>query len=156
MPKGRVLCARAIEEGILLHSSACALLPMALSCILSLLSSADGEDRLIHALTELILLTNPSVDLPIFCRSLDVPISLARDNKNDMSAIASSCMRMNLLHAVLSMGKDVYAGSCPSKDWFQREDIFRGILDAKMTLEKGRALWRLPLIFIKVTSWYQF
>jgi uncharacterized membrane protein len=22
-----------------------------------------------------------------------------------------------------------------------------------MTLKKGRALWRLPLIFIKVTSW---
>jgi hypothetical protein len=126
MPKGRVLCACAIEEGILPHSSACALLPTALSCILSSPSSDDGEDRLIHALTELILLTKPTIDPPIFCRSLDVPISLARDN---MSAIASSHMRMNLLHAVLSMGKDVCAGSCASEDWFQREDISSGILD---------------------------
>ncbi len=126
MPKGRVLCACAIEEGILPHSSASALLPAALSCILSLPSSDDGEDRLIHALTELILLTKPTIDPPILCRSLDVPISLVRDN---MSAIASSHMRMNLLHAVLSMGKDVCAGSCASEDWFQREDIFSGILD---------------------------
>jgi hypothetical protein len=104
MPKGRVLCACAIEEWILLHSSACALLPTALSCILLSPSSDDEEDRLIHALTELILLTKPTIDPPIFCRSLNVPISLARDN---MSAIASSHMRMNLLHAILSMGKDV-------------------------------------------------
>ena len=72
-----------------------------------------------------------------------------------MPTIASSHMRMNLLHAVLSMGKDVCAGSCASEDWFQREDIFSGMLDGKkkMTLKKGRALWRLPLFFIKVTSW---
>ena len=129
MPKGRVLCTRAIEEGILPHSSACAILPMALMCILSSPSSADAEDRLIHALTGLILLTNPSVDPQIFCRCMDVPISLARDNKNDMSAIASSRMRMNLLHAILSMGKDVCAGSRASEDWSHREDIFRGILE---------------------------
>ncbi|KAL3821771.1 hypothetical protein ACHAXA_000270 [Cyclostephanos tholiformis] len=129
MPKGRVLCTRAIEEGILPHSSACAILPMTLMCILSSPSSADAEDRLIHALTGLILLTNPSVDPMIFCRCLDVPISLARDNKNDISAIASSRMRMNLLHAILSMGKDVCAGSRASEDWSQREDIFRVILE---------------------------
>ena len=123
MPKGRVLCACASRRGF---SRICALLPTALSCILSSPSSDDGEDRLIHAVTELILLTKPTIDPPIFCRSLDVPISLARDN---MSAIASSHMRMNLLHAVLSMGKDVCAGSCASEDWFQREDIFSGILD---------------------------
>jgi hypothetical protein len=115
MPKGRVLCACAIEEGILPHSSACALLPTALSCILSSPSSDNGEDRLIHALTKLILLTKPTIDPPMFCHSLDVPISLARDN---MSAIASSHMRMNLLHTILSMGKDVCAGSCASEDWF--------------------------------------
>jgi hypothetical protein len=126
MPKGRILCTCAIEEGILPHSSACALLLTALSCILSSPSSDDGEDRLIHALTKLILLTKPTIDRPMFCHSLDVPISLARDN---MSAIASSYMRMNLLHTVLLTGKDVCAGSCASEDCFQREDIFSGILD---------------------------
>ena len=131
MPKGRVLCARAIEEGILPHSSACALLPMALSCILSSPSCVDGEDRLIHALTGLILLTNPCVDPAIFCRCLDVPISLKGDGRNGiMSAIACSRMRMNLLHAILSRGKDVCgADSRASEDWSQREEIFRGILE---------------------------
>ena len=128
MPKGRALCTRAIEDGILPHSSACAILPMALTCILSSPSSADGEDRLVHALTGLILLTNPSVDPRIFCRCLDVPISLAKDKRYDMSAIDSSRMRMNLLHAILSMGKDVCAGSSASEDWSEREDIFYGIL----------------------------
>ncbi|KAL3801877.1 hypothetical protein ACHAW5_003790 [Stephanodiscus triporus] len=129
MPKGRVLCARAIEEGILPHSSACALLPTAMGCILSSQSSADGEDRLIRALTGLILLTNPGVDPSIFCRCLDVPISLVRDGKKDVSAIAGSIMRMNLLHAILSMGKDVCAGSRASEEWFRREEIFGGILE---------------------------
>jgi hypothetical protein len=80
--------------------------------------AADAEDRLIHTLTGLILLTNPSiVDPQMFCRCRGVPILLARDNKNDMSAITGSRMRMNLLHAVLSMGKDVCAGSGASKGW---------------------------------------
>jgi hypothetical protein len=148
MPKGRVLCACAIEEGILPHSSACALLPTALSCILLSPSSDDGEDRLIHALTELILLTKPTISQPIFCRSLDVPILLARDN---MSAIASSHMRMNLLHAVLSMGKGLLCerGLVPKGRYLQWHTRWV----PKMTLKKGRALWRLPLIFIKVTFW---
>ena len=131
MPKGRALCARAIEEGILPHSSACALLPMALGCTLSSPSCVDGEDRLIRALTGLVLLANPCVDPAIFCRCLDVPISLKRDGGNDvMSAVACSRMRMNLLHSVLSRGKDVCgADSRASEDWFQREEIFRGILE---------------------------
>jgi hypothetical protein len=159
LSKGRVLCARAIEDGILPHASACQLLPVALSCILSSSSSSsstmaatavDGEDRLLLALTSLIVLTNPVLDPEIFCRCMDVPIALlagetitaTKENndttnktsmmkKRDISMIACTRTRMNLLHALLTMGKDVCAKSSYSEEWLQREEIFGSILAAE-------------------------
>jgi hypothetical protein len=163
LSKGRVLCARAIEDGILPHASACQLLPVALSCILSSSSSSsstmaatavDGEDRLLLALTSLIVLTNPVLDPGIFCRCMDVPIALlagepitaaTKENndttnttsmmmmkkKRDISMIACTRTRVNLLHALLSMGKDVCAKSSYSEEWLQREEIFGSILAAE-------------------------
>lgn len=162
LSKGRVLCARAIEDGILPHASACQLLPVALTCILSSSPSssssasttvaADGEDRLLLALTSLIVLTNPVLDPAIFCRCMDVPIALLAGEttaatketydttntsmmmmtkKRDISMIACTRTRMNLLHALLSMGKDVCAKSSYSEEWLQREEMFGTILAAE-------------------------
>ena len=160
LSKGRVLCARAIEDGILPHASACQLLPVALTCILSSSSSSsssttvavDGEDRLLLALTSLIVLTNPVLDPAIFCQCMDVPIALlagrtttttaTKENsdttntnmmtkKRDISMIACTRTRMNLLHALLSMGKDVCAKSSYSEEWSKREEMFGSMLAAE-------------------------
>ena len=156
LSKGRVLCARAIEDGILPHASACQLLPVALTCILSSSSSTtvavDGEDRLLLALTSLIVLTNPVLDPAIFCQCMDVPIALlagrtttttaTKENndttntnlmtkKRDISMIACTRTRMNLLHALLSMGKDVCAKSSYSEEWSKREEMFGSMLAAE-------------------------
>lgn len=128
LPKGKVLCARAIEDGILPHSSACQLVSVALSCILSSTVSTDGEDRLVQALTTLIVLPNPALPPVVFCRCLDVPIALVRENGGSMAAIACTRTRMNLLHALLARGKDVCASSSLCEEWSGREEIFGSIL----------------------------
>jgi hypothetical protein len=108
---------------------------------------ADGEDRLLLALTSLIVLMNPILDPSIFCRCIDVPIALlaattttTKENNNktntkmkkrDISMIACTRSRMNLLHALLSMGKDVCANSSWSEEWSQREEIFGSVLAAE-------------------------
>mmetsp|Transcript_17393 Transcript_17393/g.37566 ORF Transcript_17393/g.37566 Transcript_17393/m.37566 type:complete len:711 (+) Transcript_17393:43-2175(+) len=124
LPKGRVLCARVIEEGILPHLSACNILPAALSCIFSWSYPAtEGEDRLLHALTGLILTPQPSIDPLILYRCLDMSILVA-DNKEDLSSITCSHMRTKLLHAILSTGKDVCASSLMGEAWSQKEKLF--------------------------------
>lgn len=124
MPKGRVLCARVIEEGILPHLSACNILPAALFCIFSSSHPAtDGEDRLLHALTGLILIPQPSIDPQILCSCLDMVI-LAAGNKDELSLTTSSHLRMKLLHAILSTGKHVSAGSPVDQVWSQKEKKF--------------------------------
>jgi hypothetical protein len=140
LPKGRILCARSIEEGIVPHPSACNLLPVALQAIVSEPMPSDGEDRLLHALTGLILTENPGVHGEILCSCLEVVTSFAaRENANDngitstsssSSSLTSSHMRMNLLHGLLSMGKHVCVGSpILNKVWLEREQVFRGMLN---------------------------
>ncbi|KAL3761449.1 hypothetical protein ACHAWU_007408 [Discostella pseudostelligera] len=139
LPKGRILCARSIEEGIVPHPSACNLLPVALSAIFSESLPVDGEERLLHALTGLILTESPGVDPRILCRCLEVATSFASSENNtptidgiasnSSNSLTSSHMRMNLLHAVLSMGKHVCAGSSSNNDWMEREQLFRGMLN---------------------------
>ena len=124
LPKGRILCARVIEEGILPHASACHILPEALHCILSLPWHEEGEDRLVRALTGLVLTSNPSIDPSILCRCLDTSIIVSQDNKNDLSFITSSRMRMNLLYTILSVGKDVCAKTIVNLDWSKKEQVF--------------------------------
>ena len=148
LPKGKILCARAIEEGILPHPSACNLLPMALHAIFSEQmpsSDDDGEDRLLSAFTGLILTEHPGVDPMILCRCLEVATSFAaaatggggEENTNidglasgSGSSLTSSHMRVNLLHSVLTMGKHVCAASPTlEKDWLEKEQEFRGMLN---------------------------
>ncbi len=140
LPKGRILCARSIEEGIVPHPSACNLLPVALQAIFSEPMPSDGEDRLLHAFTGLILTENPGVHGEILCSCLEVVTSFAaRENANDngitstsssSSSLTSSHMRMNLLHGLLSMGKHVCVGSpILNKVWLEREKVFRDMLN---------------------------
>ena len=110
LPKGRSLCARVIEGGILPHQSACEILPVAWHAIASkektsASASDDGEDRLLRALTGLVLTVQPSVDPSILCRCLDATIAIGAD----LSKITSSRVRMELLHSILSRGKVVCA-----------------------------------------------
>ncbi|KAL7425321.1 hypothetical protein ACHAXH_007845, partial [Discostella pseudostelligera] len=137
LPKGRILCARSIEEGIVPHPSACNLLPVALNAIFSESLPVDGEERLLHAFTGLILTESPGVDPRILCMCLEVATSFASSENtptidciaSNSSSLTSSRMRMNLLHAVLSMGKHVCAGSSLNNDWMEREQLFRGMLN---------------------------
>jgi hypothetical protein len=51
--------------------------------------------------------------------------------KRDISMIACTRTRMNLLHALLSMGKDVCAKSSYSEEWSKREEMFGSMLAAE-------------------------
>ena len=128
LPKGRVLCARVMETGILPHPSACKILPVALRCILSWPAPVDGEDRLINALTSLILTVNPPVDPPVLCHCLDMSIVVLKDTGNDKTAITSNHMRMKLLHAILSTGKNVCSNSPMKEEWSEKELVFVEVL----------------------------
>ncbi|KAL3789214.1 hypothetical protein HJC23_002799 [Cyclotella cryptica] len=126
MPKGRILCARVIEGGILPHQSACEILPATLSCIFSTsLPAADGEDRLLRALTGLVLTVQPSVDPSILCRCLDVTIVIG--GTKDVEKITGSRTRMELMHAILSRGKAV-CGEDRSLGWGDKEKQFIALL----------------------------
>jgi len=160
LPKGRALCARVIEEGILPHPSACRLLPAALGCILSWpagggavgggATSAEGEDRLLHALTGLVLTPQPRMDPSALYRCLDMSVSMAKASLNDnseddgrkgLSAITGSHMRAKLLYSVLSVGKEVCGGSTAEvhpgammgESWSERESTFLEIIASAQT-----------------------
>eukprot|EP00573_Skeletonema_grethae_P003042 CAMPEP_0201689398 /NCGR_PEP_ID=MMETSP0578-20130828/3001_1 /ASSEMBLY_ACC=CAM_ASM_000663 /TAXON_ID=267565 /ORGANISM="Skeletonema grethea, Strain CCMP 1804" /LENGTH=800 /DNA_ID=CAMNT_0048174031 /DNA_START=119 /DNA_END=2521 /DNA_ORIENTATION=+ len=128
LPKGRVLCARVIEGGILPHQSACEILPVAWRAIASKPPSStvdDGEDRLLRALTGLVLTVQPSVDPSILCRCLDATISIG----NDLSNITQSRVRMELLHSILSNGKMKCAQDSDLEGvWKEKETAFMQIL----------------------------
>ena len=127
LPKGRVLCARVIEGGILPHQSACEILPVAWHAIASKPPSSsmdDGEDRLLRALTGLVLTVQPSVDPSILCRCLDATISIGKD----LSNITQSRVRMELLHSILSNGKTRCQESDLEGVWKEREAAFMQIL----------------------------
>ena len=124
MPKGRILCARVIEGGILPHQSACEILPVALSCIFSTsLPVAEGEDRLLRAFTGLVLTVQPSVEPLILSRCLDVAIEMGQSKEN----ITGSRTRMELLHAILSRGRAVCVEN-KSSGWADKEKQFMGLL----------------------------
>jgi len=131
LPKGRVLCARVIEGGILPHQSACEILPVAWRVLAgkpsasASASSDDGEDRLLRALTGLVLSVQPSVDPSILCRCLDAAIAIG----DDLSKITQSRVRMELLHSILTRGK-VLCGENSDLDgvWKEKEKAFMQIL----------------------------
>ena len=118
LPKGRVLCARVIEEGILPYPSACHILPVAVSYILSQPVPFEGEARLVHALTGLVLTEIPSIEPSILLRCLNLLITISK------TALTSSHIRMSLLHAILSRGKNVCANSPFDQDWSKAEQGF--------------------------------
>mmetsp|Transcript_11027 Transcript_11027/g.21900 ORF Transcript_11027/g.21900 Transcript_11027/m.21900 type:complete len:811 (-) Transcript_11027:163-2595(-) len=135
LPKGRELCARAIEGGILPHQSACEMLPLALFNIFSrslppprdgaAQPTADGEERLLRALTGLVLTIQPSVEPTVLCRSLDMTISIG--SAGNLSHITGSRVRMELLHSILSRGK-VVCNDAFSDVWAEKEKTFMQIL----------------------------
>ena len=128
LPKGRILCARVIEGGILPHQSACEILPMAWHAIVSKAPASaadDGEDRLLRALTGLVLTVQPSVDPSILCRCLDATISIGED----LSNITQSRTRMELLHSILSNGKSKCAQDSDLDGvWKEKETAFMQVL----------------------------
>mmetsp|Transcript_21965 Transcript_21965/g.34440 ORF Transcript_21965/g.34440 Transcript_21965/m.34440 type:complete len:813 (+) Transcript_21965:92-2530(+) len=128
LPKGRILCARVIEGGILPHPSACEILPVAWHAIASKPPSStvdDGEERLLRALTGLVLTVQPSVDPSILCRCLDATISIG----DDLSNITQSRVRMELLHSILSNGKTKCAQDSDLEGvWKEKETAFMQIL----------------------------
>jgi len=129
LPKGRVLCARVIEGGILPHQSACEILPVAwhiLAGKTSASASDDGEGRLLRALTGLVLTVQPSVDPSILCRCLDTAIAIG----DDLSKITQSRVRMELLHSILTRGKVLCAEDDSDLDgvWREKEKAFMQIL----------------------------
>ena len=128
LPKGRTLCARVMEGGILPHQSACELLPVAWHAIASTTPSSvsdDTEDRLLRALTSLVVATMPAVDPSILCCCLDATISIG----NDLSNITKSRVRMELLHSILSRGKTACEGySDLDGVWKEKEKEFMQIL----------------------------
>ena len=128
LPKGRTLCARVMEGGILPHQSACELLPVAWHAIASTTPSSvsdDTEDRLLRALTSLVVATMPAVDPSILCRCLDATISIG----DDLSNITKSRVRMELLHSILSRGKTACEGySDLDGVWKEKEKEFMQIL----------------------------
>lgn len=136
LPKGRTLCARVIEGGILPHQSACEILPIALYCILSSpLPAAEGEDRLLRALTGLVLTVQPSVDPVILCSCLDMAVSVGNESdgedvtKSKMANFTGSRSRMELLHSILSRGKAVCnEDESLSGTWSEKEKAFMALL----------------------------
>lgn len=133
LPKGRVLCARVIEDGILPHPSACQILPVALRCILASTSpvsadnksTSEGEDRLLHALTGLVRTHQPNVDPAILLKCLEELSSL----ECDASAITGKQKRMELVHSILSIGKVACGDVALLKEgWCDKEKAFMQIL----------------------------
>ncbi|KAL7535166.1 hypothetical protein ACHAXR_006317 [Thalassiosira sp. AJA248-18] len=130
MPKGRVLCARVIEEGILPHPSACHILPVALCCIFSWpMPAVEGEERLLHALTVLVQTPQPSIHPLILCRCLELSILGAHDNKDDLLKAARCHVRMELMHAILSTGKIVCVDAPFKESWCEKEKTFLKVLE---------------------------
>lgn len=133
LPKGRTMCARVIEDGILPHPSACRVLPEALGCVFSCpLPSVEGEDRLLHALTGLVLTPRPGVDPAILLQCLDVAINAAGGDKEELTTITGSQLRMKLLYSILSVGKNACTASSAALagEWTGKEKEFMGILAA--------------------------
>jgi hypothetical protein len=128
LSKGRLLCARVIEDGILPHPSACHILPIGLCCIFSWPTPAvEGEDRLLHAFTVLVQTPQPSIGPSILYRSLDMLISDVGERKVDLSSVTNSHMRMKLLYAILSVGKAVCAKTL-MREWSEKEKILLELL----------------------------
>jgi hypothetical protein len=132
MPKGRTLFARVVEGGILPHASACELLPVAMGCVFkNALPAVEGEERLLRALTGLVLTPQPSVEPGILAKCLDVAImvgskDVAVDGKK-MPNITGSRTRMELLHAILARGKAV-CGDNEAFGWDEKEKQFMALL----------------------------
>lgn len=132
LPKGRALCARAIEDGILPHPSACRVLPAALGCVLAgPPAAAEGEDRLLHALTGLVVTPMPRIEPAMLLRCLDVAVATARGG--DLASITGTPMRMKLLYSILSVGKTVCgadASAAIAEGWMKKEMMFTELLAA--------------------------
>lgn len=130
MPKGRVLCSRAIEEGILPHLSACRILPVALSCIFSwMLPAIEGEERLLRALTVLSRNPRPSIDPLTLCQCLEQVNK--REKNGELFNATPNPMRMELLHSILSTGQRVCAGSPFEQSWREQENSLLDVLKSR-------------------------
>ena len=132
MSKGRTLLARVVEGGILPHAGACELLPLVMKGIFeTTLPAPDGEERLLRALTSLVLTVQPGVEPNILVKCLEVAMEVgSKDVAKDgtkMPNITGSRVRMELLHAILARGKTVCGGD-GSFGWDEKEKQFMRLL----------------------------
>ena len=123
------------------------MLPAALACILSWppasaagAAPVEGEDRLLHALTGLVVTPLPRIEPAVLIRCLDAAVAAARDSDDNsdgadgLARITGSHMRMKLLHSILSVGNNVCcADSSPAikEGWKEKETMFMEILAAQ-------------------------
>lgn len=132
LPKGRALCARVIEEGILPHHSACQVLPIAMTHVASRPpSTAEGEERLLLALMVLVRTPHPPVDPAILHGCLDMLISGTEEGEIELSNVTGSRARLQLLHSILEVGKGACTAAGPplANEWSKREGVFMGLLN---------------------------
>ena len=133
MTKGRTLFARVVEGGILPHAGACELLPPAMKCIYEkALPAPEGEERLLRALTGLVLTVQPGVEPGILVKCLEVAMEVGGkdvvgDDGKKMPNITGSRIRMELLHAILARGKTVCGGD-GAFGWDEKEKQFMQLL----------------------------
>lgn len=139
LPKGRMLLSRVIDEGILPHPSACAVLPCAIKIVFDSASTADlsgappaGEDRLLRSLTGLVKTTQPSVDprnlLSCLSSTINADDVLKKGEKRTMkSVLTSKRTLMELLFAIFSRGGEICVGDF-DEEWKNKESKFLTIL----------------------------
>lgn len=134
MRKGRVLCSRSIEEGVLPHSSACRILPVVARCIFSWpLPAEEGENRLLRSLTVLVRTPRPSVDPKTLCDCLGVFVEGGESGRQNLVTSTQSQTRMELLYAILSVGKAVCVDQASEESWRLKEQVIREALEGAQT-----------------------
>jgi len=141
LPKGRMLLSRTIDEGILPHPSACSILPSVItiilkSCLTANLSLAPpaGEDRLLRSLSGLVRTVQPSIDPQNIMKFLSNVNNIGSEIKGkDISLkniLSKKRTLMELLHAVLSRGGEVFVGELV-KEWKAKEVVLLAMLHDK-------------------------
>ena len=152
MPKGRVLCACAIEEGILPHSQR--LCPFAdgveLHPLVAVVRRWRGQahprayrayppDETDHRSADILSLSR--------CAHFAGEGQHVRHRQQSHADEFVACRPVDGQGCLCRLLCE--QGLVPKGRYLQWHTRWV----PKMTLKKGRALWRLPLIFIKVTSW---
>jgi len=146
LPKGRILCARLMEGGILPHPSACEILAAVVGNVFRS-SYQDGgsamamaEDRLLRALMGLVQTVQPSLQPRNVFVCLDVVMAIGKEEaakkKGGMKMIlTNNRVRMEFLHSVLSRGNMICGGSGGEIEsvWRSKEQEFMIMLSTAMT-----------------------